>query len=104
MTSNDLETAQKIATQPMENKLALMQEAANLVGNIDLKACFTTEFDAQVSALIGEKTQQVYTAFYPEENVWHLCHKLREFKDLEAYVVFVSNEQKLVALTGNGLG
>ena len=104
LTSNDLETAQKITTQPMENKLALMQEAANLVGNIDLKACFTTEFDAQVFTIIGEKTQQVYTAFYPEENVWHLCHKLREFKDLEAYVVFVSNEQKLVALTGNGLG
>ena len=41
LTSNDLETAQKINTQPMKHKLALMQEAANLVGNIDLKACFT---------------------------------------------------------------
>ena len=104
---NELETAQKITTQPMENKFALMQEAVQIVQNIDLKAAFTSESDADIYNILGEKLQQKYTAFYPEENVWHLCQKLQDldFKDgVEAYVVFISNDRKLVSLTGNGTG
>ena len=104
LASNELETAQKITTQPMANDLAFLQEAMKVLQNLESMATFNPLFDAPIYNVLGEKFRQNYTEFYPEENVWHLCQKLQDFKNVEAYVVFISNERKLVSLTGNGLG
>ena len=54
---------------------------------------------------ISLKSDQSYTSCYCEENVWKLCDKIRNTKNLiylqeedKAFVVFISNENRTVPL------
>lgn len=39
----------------------------------------------------------LYTAYYCEENIWHLCQR-REFSDLERHVVLITNDNRACPL------
>ena len=52
--------------------------------------------------VISSKREQIYTSCYCEENIWHLCDKIKKSKCLKeshkAYVIFISNENRAVPL------
>ena len=51
---------------------------------------------------ISSKREQIYTSCYCEENIWHLCDKIKKSNCLKenhkAYVIFISNENRAVPL------
>ena len=51
---------------------------------------------------ISSKPNQIYTSCYCEENIWHLCDKIKKSNILtenqNPYVIFISNDNKTVPL------
>ena len=51
---------------------------------------------------ISQKSDQTYTSCYCEENIWHLCDKIKKTNRLtenqKAFVIFISNKNKTVPL------
>jgi len=51
---------------------------------------------------ISSKPNQIYTSCYCEENIWHLCDKIKKSnistENQTPYVIFISNDNKTVPL------